>query len=77
MESAGEGGSWGIALLASYMRHGKDLPLEDFLSQKVFSASAGQKTDPVPEDIQGFRKFIKRYTTGLKIERAAIESMKA
>jgi sugar (pentulose or hexulose) kinase len=75
MESAGEGGAWGIALLAAFMREGKGT-LEKFLAEKVFVRKTGAKIEPDPKDVESFRKFMERYTAGLKIERAAVENLK-
>ncbi|MCL1813893.1 MAG: FGGY-family carbohydrate kinase [Treponema sp.] len=77
MESAGEGGAWGIALLASYLqkKQGSET-LESYLAEKVFAGNAGEKIEPEEKDIQGFREFIKRYTEGFPIERAAVDHLK-
>jgi len=76
MESAGEGGAWGIALLASYMAQGpKDISLEKFLAEKVFANATGDRVEPDPLDVRGFKKFMERYSAGLKIERAAVENL--
>lgn len=77
METAGEGGAWGIALLASYMINKEENEtLEDYLLNKVFDGKIGTKIDPDPQDVKGFNKFIERYTAGLAIERAAIDKLK-
>jgi len=74
MESAGEGGAWGIALLAAFMREGKET-LEKFLAEKVFAGKTGVRIEPDPKDVESFGKFMERYTAGLKIERAAVENL--
>lgn len=76
METAGEGGAWGIALLASYMIH-KDAgeSLAAFLDSKVFAGQKGEKMTPKAADVEGFNKFMKRYSAGLAIERAAVENL--
>ena len=78
MKTAGEGGAWGIALLASYMVQ-KDAgeTLEDYLQNKVFGGDEGEKMDPDPEDVKGFNEFISRYKAGFAIERAAVDSLKS
>jgi sugar (pentulose or hexulose) kinase len=77
METAGEGGAWGIALLASYMLHtGTNEPLEAYLSNRVFAGEKGSTLAPDPRDIDGFTVFMERYKKGLVIERAAVEAMK-
>ena len=77
MKTAGEGGAWGIALLASYMIQ-KDAgeTLEDYLQQKVFGGDEGEKMDPDPADVKGFDEFISRYRAGFPIERAAVDCLK-
>ena len=77
METAGEGGAWGIALLASYMLHkAKDEPLEDYLSSKVFAEQNGTTIAPDPGDVAGFAGFMERYKQGLVIERAAVDGLR-
>jgi sugar (pentulose or hexulose) kinase len=77
METAGEGGAWGIAVLAAYARQrGPGETLDEYLGNKVFAASSGFTAEPKAEDTQGFRAFMDRYRRGLLIERAAIEQMK-
>jgi len=74
METAGEGGAWGIALLASYMVHkAENEPLEAFLSTKVFVGGKSTTITPNQADIDGFRTFMERYKKGLVIERAAVD----
>jgi sugar (pentulose or hexulose) kinase len=77
METAGEGGAWGIALLASYMlnRAGNE-PLEAYLSNKVFAGESGMTIAPHQADIDGFRVFMERYKKGLVIERAAVDGLR-
>jgi sugar (pentulose or hexulose) kinase len=74
METAAEGGAWGIAVLASYLvNKGADETLEDFLTEKVFHGKEGSRMNPDPQDVQGYEKFMQIYAAGLKIERAAVE----
>jgi sugar (pentulose or hexulose) kinase len=75
MESAGEGGAWGIALLAAFMRR-KNETLEKFLAEKVFAGKTGAKIAPNAKDVESFSKFMEHYTAGLKIERSAVENLK-
>lgn len=77
METAGEGGAWGIALLASYMvNRAENESLEDFLKEKVFVGKQGDSIAPDSSDVAGFNEFMKRYTKGLAIERAAVDYLK-
>ena len=76
METAGEGGAWGIALLASYMLNKKETqPLDAFLSEEVFHGETGVRMEPNAEDVAGFDAFIQRYKECLPVERAAVESL--
>lgn len=77
METAGEGGAWGIALLASYMLHKEvNEPLEVYLSKKIFAGEKGNTILPYQTDVDGFSVFMKRYKKGLMIERAAVDGLK-
>lgn len=77
METAGEGGAWGIALLASYMVNKESgETLDNFLVDKVFHGETGTEMQPDPKDVAGFDEYLKRYTAGLPIERAAVDSLK-
>src|SRR5690606_23033310 len=74
METAGDGGAWGMAILASYMMSkSENESLEDFLTDKVFEGIDAQEIHPDQSDVEGFEVFIERYIKGLKIERAAVE----
>jgi len=76
METAGEGGAWGIALLAAYMLHKeKGEPLEAYLSKKVFAGENGTTIAPDQRDVDGFTVFMERYKKGLIIERAAVDAL--
>jgi len=77
METAGEGGAWGIALLASYMNNkAEDEALDDYLDAKVFAGQKGTKMDPDPKDVEGYNTFIERFKKTLPIMKAATETMK-
>ena len=77
METAGEGGAWGIALLASYMFHkAANEPLEAYLSNKVFAGENGTTIAPDQRDVDGFAVFMARYKKGLVIERAAVDGLR-
>lgn len=75
METAGEGGAWGIALLAGYLVNNEEkLSLADYLDQKVFAGNTGVEIAPTAEDVAGFDKYIETYKAGLAIEKAAVEN---
>ncbi|MDO4633213.1 MAG: FGGY-family carbohydrate kinase [Eubacteriales bacterium] len=75
METAGEGGAWGIALLAAFTaekEEGETLPA--YLDNRVFAGQKGERMDPDPADVAGFNAFIDAYMKGLPAERGAVES---
>ena len=75
MATAGEGGAWGIALLAAYMVDREEgETLDQFLDNKVFAGNEGSTLDPNPEGVEGFNIFMERYLKGIPIERAAVDS---
>ena len=77
METAGEGGAWGIALLASYLVNKEtEQTLADFLDKKVFAGEAGVEIAPTAEDVAGFNAYIENYKACLAIEKAAVENKK-
>ncbi|MCL2361881.1 MAG: FGGY-family carbohydrate kinase [Defluviitaleaceae bacterium] len=75
METANEGGAWGIALLAAYTAH-REIPLGEFLEKKVFASRTGSTIKPDSADTQGFEKFMKGFAAGLKVERTAVDNFR-
>lgn len=76
METAGEGGAWGMALLASYMKNKADNEtLDDYLNKNVFADQAVKTVSPDPKDVAGFEQFMDRYKKGLPIERASVDNL--
>lgn len=75
-ETAAEGGSWGIAVLAGYLRDGAEQPLTDYLDQRVFAGTEQHVADPDPADVAGYEKWLEGYTSGLDIQRTAIEAIR-
>lgn len=77
METAGEGGAWGIALLTAYMlQKREDETLEAYLANRVFGGQHGTTLIPDPVDMEGFASFMERYKRGLVIERAAVDALR-
>ena len=77
METAGEGGAWGIALLGAYLvRNEAKLPLADWLDKVVFAGNAGEEVAPDPAAVAGFNAYLENYKACLAIERAAVENKK-
>ena len=78
METAGEGGAWGIALLGSFLvNNEKKQPLDAFLDEQVFGGDAGVEITPTAEDVAGFNAYIENYKAALPIEEAAVKFKKS
>ena len=77
METAGEGGAWGCALLAAYMQNkAEGETLAQFLDNKVFAGAKGITLAPKAEDIESFETFMKGYRAGLAVEAKAVEALR-
>lgn len=77
METAGEGGAWGIALLGSYLvNNDQKLSLAQFLDKCVFAGNEGVEIKPTPEEVESFNAYIKNYKACLPIEQAAVSHKK-
>ena len=77
MATAGEGGPWGMALLAAYrVRREAGETLEAYLKDKVFAGASGITLDPDPADHEGFEAYTRRFTQALEAERAAVSHLK-
>jgi len=77
METAGEGGAWGIALLASYhLNKNEGQSVENFLNENIFVKQIEKVIKASRKDIEGFERFMERYKQCLAIERAAVENLK-
>ncbi len=75
MATAGEGGAWGMAVLASYMINKEEgESLDDFLNNKIFAGQEGETLEPNADDVKGFDEFAARYKACLPVERAAVEN---
>ena len=73
METAGEGGAWGIALLGSFLVNNPEAKtLAGWLEDCVFAGNTGEEIAPTAEDVAGFNKWIENYKRGLAIEQAAV-----
>lgn len=76
MKTAGEGGPWGMAILAAYMsRRGEGESLAQYLNNRVFAEAEIDTKQPDPTEAAGFSQFMERYVRGLAIERAAVEAL--
>lgn len=75
MATAGEGGPWGMALLAAYMQNKQSETLDEYLVSRVFSDCESSTIEPDKADIAGFKVFMERYEAGLDVERKAVEAV--
>lgn len=75
METAGEGGAWGIAILAKYAADHTDEPLEDYLDKRVFSKYKSSVVQPNSGDVKGFADYMKLYKKALAVEEAAVKNI--
>ena len=76
MQTAGEGGPWGMALLAAYMvNRDEGETLEQYLENKVFAHAAGDCVQPREADRKGFTAFFARYKACLPVEQAAVDAL--
>ena len=73
METAGEGGAWGIALLAGYLINNNGKSLADYLEDVVFAGNTGVSIAPTAEDVAGFEKYLENDKRCLPIEQAAVD----
>ena len=71
LETAGEGGPWGMALLAAYMHAGAGESLEDYLTNRVFATAKTTVKEPTPEGVAGFKAYMTRYKAALAAQNAA------
>ena len=77
MDTAGEGGAYGIALLASYMFNKKmDESLDLYLDNYVFNQCKMKYVEPEAQGVAGFEDFMRRYKAGFPIEQAAVTYLK-
>ena len=78
MKTAGEGGAWGIALLAAYLvQREKGESLEDYLENRVFAGMEQKTLAPDPADEAGFDAYMERFTACIPAQKAAVEALKA
>ena len=76
METAGEGGAWGMALLADYMLHYAGISLDEYLTRHVFDSVEQTTVSPDPEDVAGFDLYMKDYIGCLPAEKAAVDGLR-
>ena len=75
METAGEGGAWGMALLAAYRQNGAGQTLDAYLEKQVFRNMPVQTVEPDRAEMDGFDAFTKRFCQGLSIESSAVKAL--
>ncbi|TQK20634.1 sugar (pentulose or hexulose) kinase [Microbacterium sp. SLBN-154] len=74
-DTAGEGGPWGMAVLAAHLLHAEGSTLSDYLDRHVFADAKAVTVDPQPDDVAGFARFLGRYEAALAVERAAVAAL--
>lgn len=77
MQTASEGGAWGIAVLARYLVAESDVNLSSYLNEIAFKDTESIKIEPNEKEIESFNRYIERFKKGLPIERLANEQFKA
>ncbi|WP_061960564.1 xylulokinase [Demequina flava] len=75
-ETAGEGGAWGIAVLAKFTRSGGEAGLADYLAHEVFAGADVTVASPDPADVEGYASWLAQYEAGLAIETAAVSALR-
>ncbi|MDD6270846.1 MAG: FGGY-family carbohydrate kinase, partial [Ruminococcus sp.] len=75
MKTAGEGGPWGMAVLALYAVSKSDESLENYLDNKIFASAESVSVDPDLRDVEGFDKYMERYNIAIAVERLACEKL--
>ena len=75
METAGEGGAWGMAVLARYCVDGGSQPLDEYLNTRVFANCQSSVIAPNEQDVKGFEEYMKLYKSALKAEITAYENI--
>ena len=76
MKTAGEGGPYGMALLASYILRAKEMTLEDYLENVVFAGAEGSTMEPDAADVAGYKDYLKVYCDCLDLEHTAVKCVK-
>jgi hypothetical protein len=75
MTTAGEGGPYGMAVLAAYRAHAKDMPLESYLQNVVFRDAESVTVTPTEEEVAGFNRYLESYRKGLALEHCALDTI--
>lgn len=75
MKTAGEGGAWGMAVLAKYTADNLDMPLDKYLNEKVFSNCESKTVLPDEADVEGFKDYMHNYKLALKAQISAYENI--
>jgi sugar (pentulose or hexulose) kinase len=73
--TAGEGGAWGMAVLAAYLHAHDEQTLGEYLTTRVFAATRTTVVEPDPADVAGYAAYLDRYRAGLAVERAATQAL--
>jgi len=75
MTTAGEGGPYGMAVLAAYMGKKDEMTLESYLQDVVFRNADSLTVAPTEEEVAGFNRYLDAYAKGLALEHCAVENI--
>ena len=73
MDTAGEGGPWGMAVLAAYLLNKENMSLSEYLEKVIFKDATGTTVEPDALDVKGLEEYIEKYKAGIEIEKKAVE----
>ena len=76
MKTAGEGGPYGMALLAAYLLHAKETTLEDYLENVAFAGAESSTMEPDAADVAGYKAYLQVYYDALDLEHTAVKCVK-
>lgn len=73
MDTAGEGGPWGMAVLAAYLLNKENMSLSEYLEKVIFKNATGTTVEPDALDVKGLEEYIEKYKAGIEVEKKAVE----
>ena len=76
MDTASEGGPWGMAVLAAFMLEKNGETLSEYLNNRIFAGQTGTTIAPDAEDVAGFDAFTASYVATLPAQKAAVDGLK-
>lgn len=73
MDTAGEGGPWGMAVLAAYLLNKENMSLSEYLEKVIFKDATGTTVEPDAFDVKGLEEYMEKYKAGIEVEKKAVE----